>query len=78
MALFQMFYVSTMVDKGTAAFPAIHESSVRNNLRQNVTGMMLYAEGGMLASLCNSCREMVFLENVSVLRSELYSLEFFP
>jgi hypothetical protein len=51
MALFQMFYVSTMLDQGTAAFPAIHEASVRNNLRRKVTGMLLYAEGGILQVL---------------------------
>ena len=48
MALFQLIYVSTMLKLGVDAFPAILESSVRNNRNNDVTGMLLYADGGVL------------------------------
>ena len=49
--MFQMVYVSTLVANGVAEFPAILEVSVRNNLRSDVTGMLLYSEGGILQVL---------------------------
>lgn len=40
-----------MSEMDTAAFPEILEVSVRNNLRRNVTGMLLFAEGSVLQVL---------------------------
>ena len=51
MALFQLVYVSTMIENDMAEFPAILESAVRNNRRRNITGMLLYSEGGVLQVL---------------------------
>jgi len=51
MALSQLVYVSTMIDMRTDVLSAILEASVRNNLRRNVTGMLLFSEGGILQAL---------------------------
>ncbi len=52
MALIQLIYVSSALKKQSdAELDAILESSVRNNKKNNVSGMLLYADGNFLQVL---------------------------
>ena len=51
MALFQLTYMSSLVDPSPSVVTDILEASVRNNQRNNITGMMLYAEGNIVQVL---------------------------
>jgi hypothetical protein len=52
MSLIQLIYVSSAVKKqSTAELDVILETSVRNNQKTNVTGMLLYADGSFLQVL---------------------------
>ena len=51
MALFQLTYMSSLVDPGPFVVTDILEASVRNNQSNNITGMMLYAEGNVVQVL---------------------------
>lgn len=52
MALTYLIYVSSALKKQSdAELEAILESSVRNNKKNNVTGMLLYADGNFLQIL---------------------------
>lgn len=51
MALFQVIYMSSLVDDEPEILSAILDSSVRNNKRSNITGMLLYADGNVMQVL---------------------------
>jgi signal transduction protein with GAF and PtsI domain len=51
MALFQMIYMSSLITDEPEIVSAILESSVRNNQRRDVTGMMLCADGNVMQVL---------------------------
>jgi hypothetical protein len=51
MANFQLIYMSSLVNADPAAATEILEVSVRNNKRNDITGMMLYAEGNIVQVL---------------------------
>ena len=51
MALFQLTYMSSLVEPDASVVTDILEASVRNNRRNNITGMMLYAEGNIVQVL---------------------------
>lgn len=51
MALFQLIYMSSLVDDDPELMPKILEASVRNNKQRNITGMLLYADGNILQVL---------------------------
>ena len=51
MSLFQLVYVSTMVTDSPADLPTILDASIRNNKRNNITGMLLYAEGNVIQAI---------------------------
>ena len=51
MALFQLIYMSTLATDEPDILHGILDSSVRNNPRKNITGMMLYSEGSVLQVL---------------------------
>lgn len=52
MALMQLIYVSTAREEyGDDVLEKILASAVANNLRQQITGMLLYADGGFLQVL---------------------------
>jgi hypothetical protein len=51
MALFQLIYMSSLVNPDPLVVAEILEVSVRNNKRKEITGMMLYAEGNIVQVL---------------------------
>lgn len=51
MALFQLVYVSSMVARGPALLADVLASSVKNNKRNGITGMLLFAEGNVMQAL---------------------------
>ena len=51
MALFQVVYVSSLVTDKPEILSSIIDSSLRNNERSNITGMMLYSNGNVLQVL---------------------------
>jgi hypothetical protein len=51
MSLFQLVYMSSLVTDQAEILPAILDSSVRNNKRRNITGMMLYSAGNVMQVL---------------------------
>jgi hypothetical protein len=51
MALFQLVYMSSLVTNEPEVLSDILDSSVRNNKRSNITGMMLYSDGNVLQIL---------------------------
>jgi hypothetical protein len=51
MALFQLIYMSSLVTDEPQILPAILDSSVRNNKRRDITGMMLYSDGNVMQVL---------------------------
>jgi hypothetical protein len=51
MALFQLIYMSSLVTDEPEILHAILDSSVRNNQRRGITGMMLYAAGNVMQVL---------------------------
>jgi hypothetical protein len=51
MALFQLIYMSSLITDEPEIVSAILESSVRNNQRRDVTGMMLCADGNVMQVL---------------------------
>ncbi len=51
MALFQLLYMSSLVSADPDLLPSILDISVRNNKRQSITGMMVYADGNVLQVL---------------------------
>jgi hypothetical protein len=51
MALFQLIYLSSLVTDEPEILSAILDSSVRNNKRRDITGMMLYQEGKVMQVL---------------------------
>jgi hypothetical protein len=51
MELIQLIYASDMVGKQESELVSIAASASRNNLRNNVTGMLLYAGGNFLQVL---------------------------
>jgi hypothetical protein len=51
MALFQLIYMSSLVTHEPKILSAILDSSVRNNQRRDITGMMLYHEGDVMQVL---------------------------
>lgn len=51
MALFQLIYMSSLVTDEAVVLSAILEASVRNNKKNNLTGMMLYADGNVMQVL---------------------------
>lgn len=48
MSLLQIIYTSTLVTDGAAVLSAILETSVRNNARDDITGMLLHSAGNVL------------------------------
>lgn len=51
MQLTQLIYVSELVDKKESVLCPILESSVRRNLYNGITGMLLYSEGHFMQAL---------------------------
>ncbi|MDD3937038.1 BLUF domain-containing protein [Rhodoferax sp.] len=51
MSLVQLIYVSDLVGENEADIPAIMKSSVRNNSKNGITGMLLYSRGNFLQVL---------------------------
>jgi hypothetical protein len=51
MALFQLIYMSSLVTNEPEILSAILDSSVRNNKRSDITGMMLYSDGNVMQVL---------------------------
>lgn len=51
MSLVQLIYVSDLVNKDETQIPAILASSVRHNEEDDITGMLLYAQGNFLQVL---------------------------
>jgi hypothetical protein len=51
MALFQLIYMSSLVTDQPEILPAILDSSVRNNKRSDISGMMLYSDGNVMQVL---------------------------
>jgi hypothetical protein len=51
MALFQLIYVSTLVNPNPEVVKEVLEVSVENNKRNEITGMMLYADGNIVQAL---------------------------
>jgi hypothetical protein len=51
MALFQLIYMSSLVNPDPAVAADVLEVSVRNNKMNGVTGMMLYADGNIVQVL---------------------------
>lgn len=51
MALFQLIYMSTLAEGDTTVLASILESSVKNNKRRNITGMMLCADDNVVQVL---------------------------
>ena len=48
MALMHLIYLSDLVGRDESVLPAIVASAVRNNQKNGVTGMLLYADGNFL------------------------------
>ena len=48
MPLKHLIYLSDLVGRDESVLPAIVESAMRNNQRNGVTGMLLYADGNFL------------------------------
>lgn len=48
MPLLQIIYTSTLVTDGPAVLSAILDTSVRNNARDDITGMLLHSAGNVL------------------------------
>ena len=48
MPLLQIIYTSTLVEDGPAVLSSILETSVRNNAREDITGMLLHSAGNLL------------------------------
>ncbi|WP_147321368.1 BLUF domain-containing protein [Rhodoferax lacus] len=51
MQLTQLIYVSVLVDRDESVLGSILESSVRRNLQNGITGMLLYADGNFIQAL---------------------------
>lgn len=51
MSLVQLIYVSDLVGENESDIPAILKSSVRNNSKNGITGMLLYSRGNFLQVL---------------------------
>jgi hypothetical protein len=51
MPVTQLIYMSTMLGKTERELPSILESSVRYNLQNGITGMLLYYRGGFMQVL---------------------------
>ena len=51
MSLVQLIYVSDLVGDNESEIPAILKSSVRNNSKEGITGMLLYSGGNFLQVL---------------------------
>ena len=51
MSLFQLVYVSTMVTDDPRLMSAVLDVTVKNNKRNNITGMLLYADGNIIQVL---------------------------
>ncbi len=51
MKLTQVIYVSELIDRDSAVLASILESAVRHNQQNNITGMLLYAEGHFIQVL---------------------------
>jgi hypothetical protein len=51
MALFQLIYMSSLVTDEPEILLTILDTSVRNNKRRDITGMMLYQEGKVMQVL---------------------------
>jgi hypothetical protein len=51
MTLFQLIYMSSLVNPDSRVVTDILDTSVRNNSRNNITGMMLYADGSIVQVL---------------------------
>jgi len=51
MALFQLIYVSSLVNPDSSVVTSILETSVRNNKKKDITGMMLYSDGDIMQAL---------------------------
>ncbi len=51
MSLVQLIYVSDLIGDKESEIPAILKSSVRNNSKDGITGMLLYAGGNFLQVL---------------------------
>jgi hypothetical protein len=51
MKLTQLIYVSELVDRNESVLGQILESSMRRNLQNGITGMLLYAEGHFIQAL---------------------------
>jgi hypothetical protein len=49
--MFQIVYMSSLVADSPELLPAILEVAVRNNKRNSITGMMLYADGNVMQVL---------------------------
>jgi hypothetical protein len=49
--MFQIVYMSSLVTDSPEILPAILEVAVRNNKRDDITGMMLYAVGNVIQVL---------------------------
>lgn len=48
MSQLQIIYTSTLVSEGAAVLSAILDTSVRNNARDDITGMLLHSAGNVL------------------------------
>ena len=51
MPLIQLIYMSTMGTSNPKVLPSIVDSSIKNNMRRGVTGMLLYFEGNVIQVL---------------------------
>lgn len=51
MSLLQLVYVSTMTSDDPALLSAILDAAIKNNKRNNITGMLLYAEGNVIQAI---------------------------
>jgi hypothetical protein len=51
MTLFQLIYMSSLVVDEVQLLSGILETSVKNNKKRNITGMMLYSDGNILQVL---------------------------
>lgn len=51
MSLLQLVYVSTMSTDDPALLHQILDAAVKNNKRNNITGMLLYAEGNIIQAI---------------------------
>jgi hypothetical protein len=51
MAIFQLIYVSSLVNRDPKIVTGILEASLRNNKKNDITGMMLYVDGDIIQAL---------------------------